>query len=271
MADSPPDQPPPAITSSEEVTSAFARVIPAGSLNPNAGRLFGFPYAGTGAAVFASWRDTGFDAVDVYAAMLPGRDGLLRQTPLDSIDVLAERSADGIAEIVATQPGEKRPLILVGCSFGGIVAFETAHRLTQRGITVDALMVAACRPPHAIEVTEPVTDLPDEEMVMKLKIWYGAIPDELIRNPEMLKLLLPAIRGDMRAYETYQYTERTPLDCPLMAVGGGDDKIISNRHLSDWRRHTRGRFTTRTFAGDHFFMRTDPRGALKLIQRRLGL
>ena len=225
-----------------------------------------FPYAGAGNAVFSQWKSTGFDAAEVWATQLPGRDARLREPPIES----AEEMADRIFDALKTQPLYRQPVALFGCSFGGVLAFEVARRMRDDGKPVEALAVAACRAPQALDVTKPVAHLPDDEMVEKLQHWYRAIPPEVVANQSMLELMLPTLRADMKVYETYQYDPQPPLECPLYAFGSTDDTVVDLNRLNAWNQQTTGKFIARQFSGDHFFMKSNPGPVLKFLQRRLG-
>ncbi len=223
------------------------------------------PYAGMGSSVFGGWRNSVLESADIYAVQLPGRDGRLREPPINHADPLVGQLADAII----TSPLADRPITLLGCSFGAILAFELARRLRERGKPIQRLVAAACRPPHNLGVTESVALLEDKEMVHKLQHWYGAIPPEVANNPTMLELVLPAIRGDMQVYETYPYRDEEPLDCPIIAVGGSEDRIVDLNHLNAWRKETSAKFLCRQFAGDHFFMKKQFSPVLRFIDRQI--
>lgn len=95
------------------------------------------------------------------------------------------------------------------------------------------------------------------------------IPKGVAENQAVLELVLPAIRADMQVYETHVYHEAPLLTCPIVAVGGADDRIVTLNDLNGWRKETTGKFTCRQFAGDHFFMKTQPAPVLRLIGQKM--
>ncbi|QDT09539.1 thioesterase II family protein [Planctomycetes bacterium K23_9] len=230
------------------------------------GAIVCLPYAGMGSAAFSGWRNSKFDAADIFAAQLPGRDGRLHDPPIDNAVELAGHLADA----VSGSPLADRPLTLLGCSFGGVVAYELACQLRLRGRNIQHLVVAACRPPSALSVTDPVASLPDQDMISKLQDWYDAIPPEIGNNPDILELVLPAIRADMHVYETYAYRDAEPLACPITAIGGSDDRMVSINDLHGWQKETSAKFSCRQFAGNHFFVNNQFATVLRYLQRQIG-
>jgi surfactin synthase thioesterase subunit len=77
-------------------------------------------------------------------------------------------------------------------------------------------------------------------------------------DPELLQAILPALRADMEAYETYAYVPAPPLDCPITAFGGDKDAIASAEDLAAWREQTTAAFAVHLFHGGHFYFESDP-------------
>jgi len=210
-------------------------------------QLFCFPYAGGGASIFRSWQAETGPSLRVIPVRLRGREGRIFEPPLRSVPDLAEAIA---AEIVPLIDG---PFALFGYSFGALLAFETARLLRRQGNAPDRLMVAALKAPHLPFRRKPIHDLPDLEFAEKIRNFHGT-PEAVLRNAELMNLLLPAIRADFTAYETYRYVAEAPLDCPITAMGGARDSSTPLDELAAWGEQTRGRFATHVFPGDHFFL-----------------
>jgi medium-chain acyl-[acyl-carrier-protein] hydrolase len=86
-------------------------------------------------------------------------------------------------------------------------------------------------------------------------------PEDVLRHPELMALLMPVLRADFEAIETYSPGEDAPLDCPITAFGGAEDPVIGLADLEGWRAQTRRRFALHMLPGDHFYV-TSSRGAL---------
>lgn len=138
---------------------------------------------------------------------------------------------------------------------GAVLAAEVARALEAEGGPLPRhLFVSGRRPPHVPGPESPLHVLPDGAFVRELERRYGGMPAEITRHADLLELLLPAIRADVRALETHRPPPRPPLSCPISAFGGGDDRLTPREHLEAWRGETGGAFRVRVFAGGHFYL-----------------
>ncbi|MFF8614373.1 thioesterase II family protein [Streptomyces sp. NPDC015350] len=223
-------------------------------------RLVCLPYAGGSGAVFRTWA-AGLDgAAEVYALTLPGHAHRWRQP-------LAEdpyRLADDIADATASLQDE-RPLVLLGYSLGGLLAFEVARRLHRRGRAPELLMVAACPPPALLPEGRSRHTLPDREFIALLRD-MGATPGAILDEPEMIGLLLPMLRADFALSERYRYTPGEPLPTPIVAVGGSDDPEIAPATMAGWAEETALSLTQIVVPGGHLFLHEDEEGLLAHVR-----
>jgi medium-chain acyl-[acyl-carrier-protein] hydrolase len=80
---------------------------------------------------------------------------------------------------------------------------------------------------------------------------------------------MPILRADFTLCETYRYTPEPPLDCPISAFGGLQDKEVPLASLEAWKEQTRGPFKKRLFAGNHFFLLKHERLLLTVLRQEL--
>lgn len=69
-------------------------------------------------------------------------------------------------------------------------------------------------------------------------------------------MVLPAIRSDYKAAETYVYAPGPKLTCPVTALVGDTDPMVSAEEAVAWSEYTDGTFELRIWPGGHFYLET---------------
>lgn len=227
-------------------------------------RLFCFPYAGGSAAIFRDWPGHLAPDIEVCAALLPGRGPRMSELPQTRIAATAESLAAGI------RPHLDQPFAFFGHSMGALIAFELARLLRSgEGVGPSSLFVAGCRAPHIPDPDPPMHASPDPEFIAHLRELKGT-PEEVLSHPELMALVLPLLRADFEAVETYRYADAPPLGCPVSAYGGLRDPAVTRERLEGWRAQTTANFVMRMFDGDHFFIHQAAPQLLRVLGRELG-
>jgi medium-chain acyl-[acyl-carrier-protein] hydrolase len=234
--------------------------------NPRASlRLFCFPYAGGGASIYMPWARQIAPLMEVCIIQLPGREQRMSEAPYTQMQPLVEALAAALLPWLY-----ERPFAFFGHSMGALISNELVHALyRQHGMKPAHLFVAAHAAPHVPPRRAPIHALPDDEFVAELRRLNGT-PEEVLQHPELLRLVLPALRADFALCETYCYEPREPLPCSLSAWGGLHDADVPRTDLSAWREHTHAAFRLRMFPGDHFFLHTERMLVLQTLARELN-
>ena len=96
-------------------------------------------------------------------------------------------------------------------------------------------------------------------------------PEEVLRNEELMALMLPTLRADFAVCEEYVYTPDSVLDCPISAYGGDNDPRAGTDELAAWRNQTDSLFTLQMFPGNHFFIHSAAPDLLTVIGKSLSV
>lgn len=242
-------------------TPWFVRFKP---LSAPRSRLFCFHHAGGSASAFRTWASLLPSEIELWAVQLPGREGRLNEKPFSRFDEIIP------AAIEQLRPYLDLPFTFLGYSIGSLVAFELCRQLRREGNALPRrLLVAASRPPHMPYRFEPTHTRPDDQFVTIVRERYNAIPDAVLKDPELLKLLLPTLRADMGVVETYTYSEEPALAIPITAFAGSQDPEATLAEVETWKNHTSRRFDCHQMPGDHFFLNTARDRILRIVNTRL--
>ncbi|MDX2939352.1 thioesterase II family protein [Streptomyces ipomoeae] len=208
-------------------------------------RVVCLPHAGGSASFYFPLSRALTPSLDVLAVQYPGRQDRHAEPCVDELGKLADLVVDELA------PWLDRPLVLFGHSMGATLAFEVATRLRRRGVVPLRLFASGRRAPSTHR-DESTYLLDDDALVADVFRMAGddmELPDE-----ELVRMMLPAIRNDYKAAETYRYHPGEPLSCPITVLTGDRDPKVTAEEAAAWKAHTTAGCEVRTFSGGHFFL-----------------
>ncbi len=217
--------------------------------NPDARiRLFCFPYAGGGVDTYIEWHRTLHPLVELVAVQPPGRGTRRGEAPHRTMGALL---ADLWPQIL---PMLDRPYFLFGHSMGSRVAYALASRLRDAGERMPTHFIASgSRAPHLGCRERNTYDLPDAEFIESLRELNGT-PEEILRNPELMELLMPLLRADFEIAELYHADPDVPFGFGASILGGTADAHVRQDELNAWQAHFRRPVRVEMCAGGHLFV-----------------
>jgi medium-chain acyl-[acyl-carrier-protein] hydrolase len=211
-------------------------------------RLFCLPHAGGGTVAYRPWALRFAPEVDVVAIRPPGREHRHRERACSRLPDLVENV---VREVV---PLLDRPYAWFGHSLGALVAFEACRTIQALGRPGPVRLMVSGRPaPDLPSRLSPVHAAPTPVLLDRLR-QMGGTPPEILDDHGVMSALLPTIRADLAAAETYRCRPGRPLDVPITVFGGRQDPFTTADELAAWARHTTAGCRVETFDGGHFYL-----------------
>jgi medium-chain acyl-[acyl-carrier-protein] hydrolase len=212
-------------------------------------RLLCLPYAGGSPSVFARWPAALPPDVVVQSVLLPGREALVLAAPVTTVERYVEE-----LELVLGRVGQDLPLVVFGHSLGALVGYELTWRRWRAGRPLPKQLVLSGHGAAWIPSRRPpVAHLPAPEFLAAIAE-LGGIPAELLSDQELMALLLPGLRADVRMSEEYLPPLRAALPVPILALTGDLDPDVTPDDTAAWAAATSAGFELRVLPGGHFFL-----------------
>lgn len=213
--------------------------------------VYCFPHAGGTAGSYLPLARAS-TAVRICPVELPGRGTRFNDPPATDLPALVR---DFVAAVFSA--GHPQRFVLFGHSMGAELAYEAARQLAATGLaTPSCLVVSGARPPGD-PLAREFGELTDDSLVRSIAELQGT-PGEVVANDELMSLLLPILRADLRMLSAYQRLAPDVLACAVRAYGGAEDQLAAPEWIGRWRWLTRGPFRQRTFPGGHFYLHDRP-------------
>lgn len=211
-------------------------------------KLFCIPYAGGSAMVYSQWIKKIHDNIEIVPIELKGRGIRVNEGHYNSINEMIEDVFQSIIDRI-----EGSDYAIFGHSMGSIVAFETYHKIVEKGIKKPKHMFFSGRKVPALEKKNECENLTDEGFIETIKS-YGGLSEELLGSDEMMKYFMPILRNDFNILEEYHYDEKNPIDVECSIFLGKDDSITVYEAL-EWKDYIDNNCQVYVFNGGHFFIK----------------
>lgn len=232
--------------------------------NPKADlKLICFPYAGGSPHVFVPWVNELSPSVELVIMQAPGRGNRLFEQSHTNMDSL-------ISELIKEiGPHLSKPYVYFGHSLGSRVAFELMMQTKKHGYALPKHFIASgSRGPDQKCMKETIFNLPYDEFIKKL-INLNGTPHEVLKNRELMELLLPSLRADFEIAETYCYKGSEKFDCPISVFGGKED-TITLESLNQWSEFFSQPANIIQMLGGHFFIDSHRELVLRQVNQILN-
>lgn len=209
--------------------------------------LFCFPHAGGAASYFHPWSAPLAPGIEVLAVQYPGREDRAAEPCVTNIADLADQIHAALGSSLPHR------FAFFGHSMGAILAFEVARRITRHEGRRPAHLFVSGRPSPPWNRHRNLHLAGTPALIAELRSLGGTDP-RILGDSEALELILPAMRADYTASETYRFEPGPPLSCDITAMTGDHDWLHTTGDAAGWSAHTTGAFNLLVYPGGHFYL-----------------
>lgn len=222
------------------------------------------------------------EGIETFGISLPGRIPKHVKEIIKDIPTIVETAYNLIERNREKLKLDKNPLVLFGHSLGGIIAYELTRKfaLEKNDFQVKRLYLSAVtNPKHLSEINaklESPHHLKSDDHLDQYLRSIGGLPNGI--DPSILKAMLPVMKGDYAAFETYKFHEFETLsdvppkakqilgttsdavvNCPITAFLADGDISVKEEAMSPWENYTiPGQFELIHVGGSHFYITEEP-------------
>jgi len=247
-------------------------------------RLFCFPFAGGGSAVYRLWNDTIGPSIEVIAVEPPGRLARVDQAPVNDVDVFTAQAAKAMIPLL------DKPYAMFGHCLGGLTMYEIARQLQRAGEKLPIHMFACgARPPDLIDKEGPferllqdrlltnrlydpflpIHEQPEEVFADVIRLFRIDSTEQMLKRPELRAMVLPVVRAEFEMAFNYRYRQEKPWNFPITCFNGENDLYVTRTDILAWSRLTTASFQVHIRQGEHFLLVDDRDFLMGTIAREL--
>ncbi len=221
------------------------------------------PYGGGWSTIFHPWEKILDGDIAPLPIMFPGRGARIDEEPYNDLNLLVSELAQEIARIPL-------PVYIYGGCFGGMCGYEVIKRLRKvYGISVRGFFTNSLYAPENIDTDEGISRLEDDEFIEAIRR-KGELPDEVIKDEEVMSFLLGGIRTDYTLYESYRYNgEDAGIEDTKISIFVKNKREMENEKYKNWSRYSTKELVWNIVECDNLFGAAAQTEIAKIINQML--
>jgi surfactin synthase thioesterase subunit len=224
--------------------------------------LICFPYAGGSKFSYNKFAEVAPGNLTLIPIELPGRGARFDERLIYNADELVDKLFHQIKSYLFD------PYAIYGHSMGSLIGYLITKRIIKENLPQPLhLFFSGAKAPHMLQY-EPAAHLFEKEELIASLRKMGGIPERILKNDNLMRILEPIVRADFRVINTYVHKDTEAMDIPISVIIGSEEGI-SLEQSQLWQKETIIEIKVDEFQGDHFFIFHHAEQLMALIHSRL--
>jgi pyochelin biosynthesis protein PchC len=222
-------------------------------------------HAGAGTSVLRPLDRYLPDGWQMLMLLLPGREARHREPPAWTYQEAVRDASAVLAAALGPQPGS--PVVAIGQCLGAWLLYGI---LAASGPQVQdrcAALITLCQMPWHVP-RSAATLTADPEVMWAELVSAGLVTEVVAANSELRQLVTPAIQADFAALASIPVSV-SPLNCPIVSVGGRRDPGAEDLDLEGWAGYT-PQLATEWLDAGHLPLCDAPAEIASLMERQVS-
>lgn len=225
--------------------------------------LFCVPYAGGSAHYFLKFKEYLPPNINLITLELSGRGKRINEPFYNNFSEAINDLYTNLKPLI-----EENNYVILGHSMGSYLAFELSLKISEDHLNLPEFIVLSGSTLSNPKSSDNILDLESNESIIKYLHDLGGLNKEIINNKELLEYFLPIIKSDLTILKNHLLTnKKTPTN--LIILNGEEDMSISEREHEIWSGYTSKNATSFTFSGGHFFIDSNFKKIIKIIEEEI--
>lgn len=229
------------------------------------GQLICFPYLGGYVNSFNEIVRAMPEDVEIWVANPPGHFGSQLEL-ISDIHELISLYYQEISKII--RPGS----VFLGHSMGGVVSYFLLERMfqNQEKILPKTLILSASVAPSSF-ANKQYSKLSNEDLIKQIQV-YGGMPEAVLKDKELMNIMLPIFRADYGILESSAKAPYKKIDIETHLLWGENDKSENIRSAIMWNDYlVQDLNVTSIENAEHMFIHNFEKEVVEYINQFLNL
>jgi external thioesterase TEII len=159
---------------------------------------------------------------------------------------------------------------LYGHSMGGLISYLLTKKILANNLSAPKhlFITGTVGPSAPVRLEKKRSLLGKKEFLQEIKD-FGGMPDEILKNEELLDFFEPILRADFTLSESYRHQETSPIDVPITVITG-DQEDMAIDEIKTWQRESTQPVDFSVLSGGHFFIYEHVERIITIINNKLS-
>jgi surfactin synthase thioesterase subunit len=226
--------------------------------------LFCLPFAGGNKRSYRLFQERTPSFINIVSLEYPGRGARIRENFASNANELVDDLYSQIKNLIS-----RGKYAIYGHSLGGLVGFLLARKIIswERYPPMHLFVTGTSGPSSTSRLEKQFHSMKKEDFFEQIKS-FGGLPEEILKDEEMLDFFEPILRADFKLSETYIHENREPLPVPFTVITGAEESL-EEQDIQLWQSESTFSVDFIKMKGYHFFILENADPIMKVISKKI--